>query len=206
MLRNVAEAEAVTLTSEEYLSDFWPYFQRLQDVFWKLETYQSFREPDDSSWRAFDSGDWNQAIRLIDERREEIQEPVKQVHGFEMRRVRIVEKPFTPYIQWELYYIRHRAQAGEDIRVIDSDLLPAHGFTYRLPELVILDSMVMYEVLYTPDGTLTGARKIVGRALIESCRRDVESLFIVGRDLLPYLNEERAVLPPPLQQSGTPIA
>lgn len=123
MLRNVAEAEAVTLTSEEYLSDFWPYFQRLQDVFWKLETYQSFREPDDSSWRAFDSGDWNQAIRLIDERREEIQEPVKQVHGFEMRRVRIVEKPFTPYIQWELYYIRHRAQAGEDIRVIDSDLL-----------------------------------------------------------------------------------
>ncbi|WP_405084894.1 DUF6879 family protein [Microbispora sp. NBC_01389] len=205
MLEDVVQARSTALTSEQYLSDFWPYFQKLQDVFWKLETYQNFREPDDASWRALDAGNWNEAVRLIDERRDEIQEPVRQSRDFSMRRVRIVEKPFTPYVQWELYYIRLRAQAGEDIRVLESDVLPKSGFSYRLPELVILDSAVMYEVLYSADGTLAGARKIVDRGLIDSCRRDVERLFDMGRDLLPYLHEERAALPPPLQQSDSPV-
>lgn len=62
----------------------------------------------------------------------------------------------------------------------------------------------MYEVLYTEDGTLAGARKITDRKLIDSCRRDLEKLFDNGRDLLAYLAEERSVLPPPLQRSNTP--
>lgn len=138
MFDDVARTHSATLSSQDYLSDFWPHFQKLEETFWKLETRQSFREPEDPSWRAFDAGNWDDAIRLIDGRRDEIQEPVRGPRDFAMRRIRIVEKPFTPYVQWELYYIRLRAQAGEDIRIVESDALPALGFPSRLPELVLL--------------------------------------------------------------------
>ncbi|GAA0969243.1 hypothetical protein GCM10009555_015970 [Acrocarpospora macrocephala] len=202
MLSHIAHAESQTLSSKGYLEDFWPYFRELKHAFWKLETYQNFREPEDASWRALDDGDWAEAVRLIDERRAEIQQPLSDAQGFTMRRLRIVDKPYTSYVQWELYYIRLRALAGEDIRVLESDSLPALGIAYRLPELVILDSVVMYEVLYTDDGTLSGARKIVDSALIDACRHEVEKLFEAGRELLPYMNSERSVLPPPLQHTS----
>ncbi|MEO3857592.1 DUF6879 family protein [Acrocarpospora sp. B8E8] len=206
MLRHITEVKSQTLSPEGYIEDFWPYFRELKDTFWKLEAGQTFREPGDPSWRALSVGDWAEAVRLIDERRDEIQEPVSEARGFTMRRVRIVERPYTAYVQWELYYIRLRALAGEDIRVLESDALPGLGVSYRLPELVILDSDVMYEVLYTRAGTLSGARKIVDPALIDSCRHEVERLFDEGQELISYLNTERAVLPPPLQQSRAPIA
>lgn len=201
MLRNVAAAQSQLLTPDEYFADFWPYFRGLERVFWKLETRQSYREPDEPSWLALDAGDWGEAIRLIDERRREIQRPLREAGEFAMRRVRLVERPFSRYLQWELYYIRLRALAGEHIRVLEADRLPALGFPGPLPELVVLDSTVMYEVLYSEDGTLTGARKILDRSLIESCGDDMEKLFGQGVELIPYMAAERDVLPPPLRHS-----
>ncbi|MEV8631973.1 DUF6879 family protein [Streptosporangium sp. NPDC051023] len=202
MIDDISTYKAETLSPEGYISDFWPYFQEIEGVFWKLECRQSFREPRNPSWQALDRGDWDEALRIIDETRDEIRAPVLEAPGFPMRRVRVVQRPYTPYLRWELHFIRLRAEAGEQIRVLDAGDLGAGRDHHSLPELVILGSSVMYEVLYDGGGTLSGARKIVDSGLIESCRHDVEDLFTRGEDLLPFLDREQAALPPPLQTAG----
>lgn len=202
MLDDVSRHRAENLSAEQYLSDFWPYFQNLEGVFWKLECRQSFKEPRNPSWQALDRGDWHEALRIVDETRQEIQAPILEAPGFPMRRVRVVERPYTPYLQWELYFIRLRAEAGEQVRILDAEAL-GRGRDHRsLPELVILGSSVMYEVLYDTGGTLSGARKIVDPRLMESCRHEVEDLFSRAEDLLTFLENDRAALPPPLQTAG----
>ncbi|WP_051753449.1 DUF6879 family protein [Streptosporangium amethystogenes] len=189
----VPGAPAEQLSADQYLSDFWPYFQKLEGAFWKLECRQSFSEPKNPSWRALARGDWAEALRIIDETADEIQAPVLQAPGFPMHRVRIVRRPYTPYLRWELYFIRLRAQAGERIRVLDATALGNR----LLPELVILGSAVMYEVRYDDTGTLSGARKIRDPGLITSCRHEVEDLYSHAEDLLTFLDNDQAALPPP---------
>lgn len=50
MLERIAEIPGVPLNSEEYLTDFWPRFRVINDVFWKLERIQEFQEADEPSW------------------------------------------------------------------------------------------------------------------------------------------------------------
>jgi hypothetical protein len=198
MLETLRSVPGIRLNSDEYLSDFWPYFENLHDVFLKLERRQEFREPDEPSWRALDAGDWSEAIRLVDGRRDEIQAPVREVDDFLLRRVRIAEKPYTPYLRWELYYLRLRAEAGEDIRVIDAAHIREREHSGPLPELVILDSVVMYEVLYDKKGDLEGARKILDRDAIKAARCYVEDLYAAAEDLQEFFANEPSSLPPPI--------
>lgn len=67
MLEKLRFVASDQLNRSEYLTDFWPYLNNLHDVFLDLERRQTFREPDDPSWRALDVGDWTEAIRLIDQ-------------------------------------------------------------------------------------------------------------------------------------------
>ncbi|MGV9537913.1 DUF6879 family protein [Streptosporangium sandarakinum] len=72
-------------------------------------------------------------------------------------RLRVVERPYTPYLRWELQFLRLRAEAGERLRVLDSGALGDGRDLHRLLELVILGSSVMYRVLYDGSGTLSAA-------------------------------------------------
>jgi len=199
MLEVLRAVPGIHLDADEYLADFWPYFNNLQEAFVKLERRQEFREPDDPSWRALASGDWQEAVRLIDERRDEIQAPVRETSGFAMRRLRIVEKPYTSYLRWELYYIRLRAEASEDIRVLDAGRIRHLERSDPLPEIVILDSEVMYEVLYDDMGDHEGARKILDSAAIRIARQELDDLYAQAMRLESFLASDPASLPPTVQ-------
>jgi hypothetical protein len=199
MLETLRSVPGDRLGVDEYLSDFWPYFKNLHEDFLKLERRQTFREPADPSWRALDAGDWPEAVRLVDERRDEIQASVREVADFTMRRVRIAERPYTPYLQWELYYIRLRMEAGEGIRVLNAADVQSLERLEPLPELVILDSSVMYEVLYDKAGDHEGARKILDPDIIRAARREVENLYEAAEDLESFFENDPSSLPPPVQ-------
>jgi hypothetical protein len=49
-----------------YYADFQENYVRAHD-FWKLERGQVFAEPGDESWEAFDHGDWDEAMSLLEE-------------------------------------------------------------------------------------------------------------------------------------------
>ncbi|WP_372500395.1 DUF6879 family protein [Sphaerisporangium perillae] len=84
---------------------------------WKLERAQHFQEPDVPSWVAMIEGDWKRALALV----EEMREAMGSGSGPELRRLRIVHHPVTPYLQWEMQILKLRVEAGAKIRVLPAD-------------------------------------------------------------------------------------
>ncbi|WP_377239162.1 DUF6879 family protein [Planobispora siamensis] len=189
-------APGLPLDATAYLDDFWPRFQRIGDEpFWKLERAQHFREPDVPSWTAMVEGDWDRSLVLVEEMRAGVASGSGS--GPELHRLRIVEQPVTPYLQWEMQILRIRAEEGERIRVLPAKAVAHLEAVAELPEVVLLGSLTMYEVLYDGTGTLSGARRIDDPVLLSDCRAELAQLYDQGEDLLGYFEREIAPLSPP---------
>lgn len=111
------------LQRPDYLADFSRVYAS-DDIHLlaKLERGQTFKEPGTPSWEAFASGDWAEALRLIEDDRESVAAYFRDAsqRGLTFRRLRVVEYPVTPYLQWEMNVLRLRSELGEEIRVLDS--------------------------------------------------------------------------------------
>ncbi|AQZ66374.1 unnamed protein product [[Actinomadura] parvosata subsp. kistnae] len=193
MLERIHEIPAAVLSADEYLDDFWPNFHQLDGVFWKLERLQSFRgEP---SWAAMVEGDWDRSLKLVDDGRGAPRErPAKR---YPRRRIRIVEQPVTSYVRWEAHLLALRGEAAEQVRVLDAGEVAEIEVGRRLPELVVLGTVAMYEVTYDESGAHSGARRIDDREVIEACQGELDKLFQRGEELRPYYEREIMPLPAP---------
>lgn len=194
-------ATRVRLSLAEYGADFnerlW-----LQDGHdsWKLERRQEFREPGSPSWEAFAAGKWELAVELCEAQRSSLPELVEQAerHRSYFHRVRVVSLPVTPYLQWELHYIRVRAATGwERIRVVDAARLRDLEQDGTLPELVTVCGRTLYEVLYTGDGVCEGADRHTDPGVIAAYEDLIKALFAEGDDLESFFRDQIAPLPPP---------
>ncbi|MUN37131.1 hypothetical protein GNZ18_11035 [Actinomadura sp. NEAU-AAG5] len=166
---------------------------------WKLERAQHFVEPGFPSWDAFAQGRWGTALRLIRQEREWLAEFSARAGsmGIGLYRVRVVEEPITPYLQWELHLLRERARCGERIRVVDAGSVAALERTGPLPELLTLGSSTLYRIRYDEEGALDGAIRFHIAHLVESATRLTRDLFDRGEDLEPFFRRRVADLPPP---------
>ena len=76
-------------------------------------------------------------------------------NGKTVRRVRVVRRPVTDYIQYEFAWgFTYNVEAGEDIRVLDltdqpGPDLPSHDYW-------LFDDTILVKMLYRPDGTQIG--------------------------------------------------
>lgn len=184
--------------AQAYYDDADQYWERI-DRFDKLERLQHFREPGNHSWEAFANGDWVEAQQIRQRNRPtviaEFAEDARR--GITSRRVRVVDIPVTPYIQWELHGLKLRAECGENIRIVDSAAIAMHEKSRVVPELIFMDSLAMYEICYDESGLLYGARKFTGPELILECRADFDALYQQGEDLQTFFAREIEPLPPP---------
>lgn len=206
MLEKLSQVEADLLGLDAYLEDFWAHWDKVEDVFWKLERGQTFRELGDASWEAMVEGRWDEALEILETRHQPDHEYYQQVAalGFETRRIRIVELPVTPYLQWELNSFRIRTGTGERIRVLDAAKLGDLETAGHLPELTILGTRVMYEVRYDDNGTPNGARKVENWDVIDACRVELEPLYAQAEDFRSFFEREIAKLPPPFPGPAPP--
>lgn len=184
--------------AQAYYDDANQYWERI-GRFDKLERLQHFQEPGNHSWEAFMCGDWAEAQQIRQGNRPtvvaEFAEDAR--HGFVSRRVRVVEIPVTPYLQWELHGLKLRAECGEDIRVVDAAAVAMYEASRVVPELIFMDSLAMYEICYDENGLLCGARKFTDPDLIFGCRADFDALYQQGEDLHTFFAREIEPLPPP---------
>ncbi|MFI6347400.1 DUF6879 family protein [Streptomyces sp. NPDC050560] len=166
---------------------------------WKLERRQHFREPGDASWDAFDLGDWDEALRLIDAQRPALSDLSRLAarHRCRLLRVRVVELPLTPYLRWELHLLRVRAECGELIRVIRPAHLADQEREGAVPELVTLNDDTVYEIRYGADGTLEGAVRYVDSATRHAVAARIEGLYALGEDVGAFFDREVAGPEPP---------
>lgn len=184
---------------QAYLDDSDQYWSRI-DRFDKLERLQHFRQPESDSWRAFAAGRWEESLKLTERNRPavvaEFSEDARL--GYTSHRVRVVEFPITPYLQWEMHRFRVRVECGENIRVVGPEMIASYETDCLAPELIFMGSLAMYEVLYDETGVLAGGRKFTDPDLIAGCRAEVQDLCAQGEDFQSFFEREIAPLPPPV--------
>ncbi|MET8251418.1 DUF6879 family protein [Micromonospora sp. NPDC005197] len=168
------------LSLPEYDADFYATVESTDGPILKTERIQTFREPGNPSWEAYADGRWEDALRIAAEPNPELVAFFKHLDqlGSGLRRLRIVELPLTPYLTWELHFLRYRAEAGEQIRVLDARSVSAwEAAAGTVPELMVVGRQAVYEVLYDPSGMPIGAEKTVEPAVVEGCRSRILSLL-----------------------------
>jgi Family of unknown function (DUF6879) len=97
-----------------------------------------------------------------------------------------------------MQFLRIWVETGtQEIKVLDATAV-RHLETHRpLPEIVVLGTSALYEVLYDETGTHCGGRRIDDPSVIGACLQELTELRREGEDLLAYFNREIAPLPPP---------
>lgn len=188
------------LRNEEYLRDF-----RARDAAirngdsWKLERLQHFEEVGSPSRDALRSGDWSTALRLLEEGRDNLRriQADEEARGAVFHRVRVVQEPLTPYIQWELHALRISAEYGERVRILSAEAVAAAETDGMLPELTIQDGQVLFHVLYTETGGPDGAIRFTDPDIVEPWTAYVRNAYAAAEDIVSYFDRAVVSLPPP---------
>ena len=152
---------------------------------WKLERRQEYWEEGFPSWDAFAAGDWERSMALYEELRPGLLElgRMSARHQTAFRRVRIVERPLSAYLRWELAVLRIRAQCWESIRVVDAASLPSVESDRPLIDALSLCGQTLYHTLYTDEGRPDGAVRFTDPAVIHDYEVMVRALYDAGEDL-----------------------
>lgn len=166
---------------------------------WKLERQQHFVEPYDESWQAFARGDWDEALRLIEADRDRLKEKMHDAveRGTVWYRVRVVEEPIAPYLQWELHALRLQAECDERIRVVGPEQIRGYEGEKPLPELVSPDAESVFRVIYDASGQADGAVRYTDPGVAVRCREFIRQLFDVGEEMIDFFDRRVARLAPP---------
>ncbi|MDT0342277.1 DUF6879 family protein [Streptomyces litchfieldiae] len=193
-------ARGERLSWADYSADFWQrYAQIYERDSWKFERRQHFVEQKSPSRAALGRGDWDGALRLLEDRRESLRKAAEQDQRQRtvFHRVRVTEQPLTPYLQWELHSLRMKAEYDEIIRVIDAAHVSALEIDGLLPEVVVLGGQTLYEVVYTDAGVPDGGIRFTEPDLVRGWEDFIRTLFEGGEDIASYFEREVAPLPPP---------
>ncbi|MET8657945.1 DUF6879 family protein [Streptomyces griseus] len=194
------------LTRAEYLADFGRVHRGDIGLLAKIERGQTFKEPGSPSWEAFASGDWAGSLRLIQDERDSVSAYFRDTarRGLAFRRIRVVEFPVSPYLQWEMNVLRLRSELGEDIRVLDARRISALERDAPLPEVVLLGRSVMYAVIYDDELKGAGARRFTDTEQIGQTTREFEALYAMGEGFAEFFEREIAPLAPPTVHHSPP--
>jgi hypothetical protein len=188
------------LTREDYKRDFRERRAAIRDgESWKLERLQHFEETNDDSREALRQGDWPAVLRLFEAERDALVRKARDEvsRGAVFHRIRVVEEPLTPYVQWELHWLRLSAECGQSIRVLPASAVAASEGDALLPELNLLDSRVLYRVLYTVAGQPDGAIRFTDPRTVRNWAEHLQELYAAAEDVQAYFDRAVADLPPP---------
>ncbi|MET9346017.1 DUF6879 family protein [Streptomyces termitum] len=188
------------LTRAEYKQSFRERRAVLRDAeAWKLERLQHFEETDDASREALRRGDWPAVLRLFEADRDALTRRARKdaARGVAFHRVRVVEEPLTPYVQWELTWLRLTAECGHSVRVLPASAVGAAEAGGLLPELVLMDERTLYRVLYTDAGRPDGAVRFTDPGTVRNWEEYLRELYGAAEDVREYFDRAVAALPPP---------
>ncbi|MFE9664478.1 DUF6879 family protein [Streptomyces sp. NPDC005955] len=199
MFESFRDGAGEVLKRPDYLEDFGRFYGGDIRLLAKIERGQTFKEQGSPSWEAFARGDWPGALRLIEAERDSVaayfQDAARRDLVF--RRLRIVEFPVTPYLQWEMHSFRLRSQLGEEIRVLDAREITEWERDVPFPEVVVLGNAVMYAVIYDEELKGAGARRFTDSEEIATTLAEFASLYRAGEEFSEFFEREIAPLGPP---------
>jgi hypothetical protein len=98
--------------------------------------------------------------------------------------VRIVERPVSAYLQWELHALKISDESGLLVRVLDASKISDLERDHPLPELVIVGHQVLFEVRYDEHHwAAQGARRIDDPGVMEQAAAEMARLWAMAEPL-----------------------
>jgi len=159
---------------------------------WKLERSQVFHEDGDPAWEAYLEGDWARVARIFESERPDLERQQRSYvqQGVNLRRVRIVENPITPYLRWEMLSHRVFVESGYEIGVLDAEQVGEFERESPLPELVVYGGEVVYQVRYNERWTPVGAKRVDDPELARDLSEAIAGLYRRSEPLLDFYGRE----------------
>ncbi|GAB3958756.1 hypothetical protein GCM10029978_004350 [Actinoallomurus acanthiterrae] len=198
MLSHIHKIAGKTLDVAAYHAIRRAETRRLTRPIWKLERSQHFHEPDDDpSWQAFVADDWPRVLAVFESERADARAEVDSYarQGTELRRLRIVERPVSRYLLWEMQWFRILAEEGTAIRVLDAEHVRAFERDGVLPEIVV-DEHALYHVRYDKDWRPCGARRIDDPDVMRGATEEIAALWELAEPFSRYFTREIMTLLP----------
>lgn len=134
------------------------FWQDMQHEWFKIEVLQDYTGEDDSpSLRAWLAGDKEKSLALLRKSThggwsEQCREKSEQ--GVMMRRIRIIEAPYTPYTEWELEFYKHiNIPGGEQVFIVNKD--DASSLNLPTGDLMMFDNKRVAVCAYDYTGRMT---------------------------------------------------
>lgn len=112
-------------------------------------------------------------------------------------RLRVIEKPLTPYVQWDPPALRILTEEDFEIRALRSKHLASLEDRGQPLEVVATRDTAFYHVQYRPDWTPCGARRITDPRVISAATTDIAGLFDRGEPLIEFVDREVVALGEP---------
>lgn len=116
-----AVEDSTRLSLDGFSTCFAQAWAGLESRFLKLESWQTYFEAEgNKSQAAFNQGDVSKARDLLRQEAESdrpLYEDIR-LRGLSYARIRLVQEPLTPYLQYELINYRIRAAMGENIEIV----------------------------------------------------------------------------------------
>jgi hypothetical protein len=127
--------------------------------FSKLETRQVYQEPGDASLSAFLKGDRMTAHALLRQPLEgaDAESITASRRDISWTRIRLVEFPLTPYLQWELLTYQVSVKYGERILLTDVTGESRTSVLRRGDDFLMFDKKTVLAHNYDREGHLQGA-------------------------------------------------
>lgn len=145
----------ITLPKKE-ASEVWERFwNEAQEEFFKVESLQEYKEEDNSSLEEWLRGNREKSAEVMTSEDSYIQEWVKKLRlkeGFRKIRVHIIEKPLTPYLEWEIAHYKNISipLAGEEVWLVEKSDVP----DYELGDFMMFDERRVTDSMYSEEGEL----------------------------------------------------
>jgi len=200
MLDLLRDSSGEWLKLEAYLADYETRFAAADGHgTWKLERIQHFRSPEEPSWAAFAKGNWDESLRLMEVEREGLENLAREsaARGIHLHRVRIVEEPIIPYLQWELYWLRMDEECGARIKVVSAERVKQYEQDEPLPELLVVGATTVYRTVYSDAGQAEGAFRYTGADIVKRSVEFIRDLYRDGEEMGAFFARKVAHLPPP---------
>jgi hypothetical protein len=153
------DAISQKLTPKDFSIAFRKLWAELSHKFFKFERLQSYQEPENPSWSAFQRGNHQRArSEMLEARAKDAPRYIDACHkGIQLIRVRAIELPLSAYLKWEFETYKISAKYGERILVIDlTDGEFGSEFKQSM-DFNLFDDVAVLVPTYDSGGKLDGA-------------------------------------------------
>jgi hypothetical protein len=186
----------------EFFQAFNDFSVSVQTRIFKLERLQYYIETGNESWQEFEGGNVRRSLELMRNiRATEAQFDIDFFRrGLQFLRVRAIELPLSPYVEWELQSHIISAQYGETILVADLTNAQRNRILWNSRDFLLFDSNAALVHDYAPDGALRGGWISQDQDFLRRCT-DLAAAFLSSSVPLAVFMANH-----PFQENPQPLA